>query len=79
MTQSALKKKLHKAIDDINDNELLEAVYTILNSRIQAVQHELNDEDLRILEERRASYEAGKAKTYSLKEFKKKMRRNLSK
>jgi hypothetical protein len=33
MTNAALKKKLYKTIDDINDNEILEAVYTILKSK----------------------------------------------
>ncbi len=36
MTNAALKKKLYKTIDDINDNEILEAVYIILKSKSSA-------------------------------------------
>jgi len=79
MTQTALKKKLHKAIDNIDDNELLEAVYTILNARGYSSSFELSDEDIRVIEERSALYEAGKLKTETLSEFKKKMRKRLSK
>ncbi|HXB39705.1 MAG TPA: hypothetical protein VNZ49_04135 [Bacteroidia bacterium] len=79
MTQTALKKKLHKAIDDIEDNNLLEAVYTILNSRGYASSFKLSDEDIRIIEERSALYEAGKLKTYTIKEARKKIMRGRSK
>lgn len=33
MTNAALKKELYKTIDAINDNAILEAVYTILKSK----------------------------------------------
>lgn len=79
MTQTALKKKLHKAIDDIDDSELLEAVYTILNSRGYTRSYELSDEDLRIIEERSTLYQAGKLKTYNIKESRKKFMRGRSK
>ncbi len=79
MTNTALKKKLHQAIDDIQDNELLEAVYTILNARGYPSSFELSDEDMRVIEERSALYQAGKLKTETLKEFKKNMKKRLSK
>jgi hypothetical protein len=79
MKQAALKKKLHQFIDDINDDTLLEAVYTILNSSWHKPPYEISDEDIRIIEERSALYEAGKLKTETLAEFKKKMRKRLSK
>ncbi len=79
MTQTALKKELHKAIDNINDNSILEAVYTILSSRTSPSAYELSDEDMRIIEERRTLYETGKLKTYSAKEVKKKLLKGLSK
>jgi hypothetical protein len=79
MTKTALKKELHKAIDNIDDNSILEAVYTILNSRASSSSFELSDEDWRIIEERKSLYEAGKLKTLSLTEFKKKVKKKLSK
>jgi hypothetical protein len=79
MTKTALKKELHKAIDNIDDDTLLEAIYTILNSRANSYSFELSDEDLRIVEERRTLYEAGKLKTTTLAGFKKKVKKKLSK
>lgn len=79
MTKTALKKKLHQAIDDINDNELLEAVYTILNTRGYANSYQLSDEDIRVIEERSVLYEAGKLKTYTVKEARKKFMRGRPK
>jgi hypothetical protein len=35
MTTSSLKKELHKTIDEINDNSLLEAVYTLLKKNVR--------------------------------------------
>lgn len=36
MTATALKKELHKAIDEVTDHVILEAVYAILNKSIAA-------------------------------------------
>ena len=79
MTQTALKKKLHKAIDDTDDSNLLEAIYTILDRTNNSYSFELSDEDLRIIEERSALYEAGKLKTYTIKEARKKFGKNRAK
>lgn len=79
MTSTAIKKELHKAIDNIEDNNLLEAIYTILNSQNKQYPFELSDEDLQIVEERRILYETGKLKTITLSEFKKKVKKKLSK
>ncbi len=35
MTATTLKRELHKAIDEVNDNVILEAVYAILNKSIE--------------------------------------------
>ena len=79
MTKTALKKELHKAIDNIEDNSILEAVYTILNSRASYSNYKLTEEDIHIINERKASYKAGKSKMYSPKEVKKKLLKSLSK
>ncbi len=79
MTQTALKKKLHKAIDDTDDNNLLEAIYTILDRTNNAYAFELSNEDVRIIEERSTLYEAGKLKTYTIKEARKKFRQSRPK
>ncbi len=79
MTQTALKKELHKAIDNIDDESILEAVYTILNSRTTYSSFQLTDEDIRIIEDRKASYKAGKSKMLTPKEVKKKIMKSLGK
>jgi len=79
MTQAALKKQLHKTIDKIDDNNILEAVYTILSSKNSSAIYEVSDEDMNIIEERRALYEAGKLKVYTAKEVKKKLLKGLKK
>jgi hypothetical protein len=79
MTQTALKKELHKAIDNIDDESILKAVYTILNSRTTYSSFQLSDEDIRIIEERKASYKAGKSKGYTVKEIKAKVLKKLYK
>jgi len=79
MTKTALKKELHKAIDNIEDDTLLEAIYTILNSQHKQYSFELSEKDWNVVEERRASYEAGKSKAYTIKEVRKRIMKNLSK
>ena len=79
MTQTALKKELHKAIDNIKDGMLLEAIYIILNSQHKQYSFELSEEDWNVVEERRASYEAGRSKAYTIKEVRKRVMKNLSK
>ena len=79
MTKTALKKELHKAIDNIEDDTLLEAIYTILSSQHKQYSLELSEEDWNVVEERRASYEAGKSKAYTIKEVRKRIMKNLSK
>lgn len=79
MSQTALKKEIHKAIDNIDDDQLLEAIYTILNSRAYNSSFELTDEDIRVIEERRSAYKAGKTRMLSPSEVKKKILKKLSK
>jgi hypothetical protein len=79
MTTAALKREIQKTIENINDNHLLEAVYTILNNATNYTNYELSREDMNIVEERKRNYKAGKMKTYSVAEVKKKILKNLGK
>jgi hypothetical protein len=69
MTTSSLKKELHKVIDMTEDTILLEAIYTLLNSKSIS---DLSPEQYSLVEERRQSYKKGKIKTVSLAEVRKK-------
>lgn len=76
MTSLALKKSLHQAIDEIEDEIFLQAVYTIVSSKVEdAKEYELSDEQLHILEERRAKYLSGKGQSYSWDEVKERLKK----
>ncbi len=78
MTKTTLKKNIHKAVDEIDDATLLEAVYTLL-SRVSLDDIEWTDEDIRIVEERRAGYLSGKDKGISIQEAKKRLKKKFGK
>lgn len=78
MTKETLKKNIHKAIDNINDDAVLKAVYTLLN-RVSVDDFEWTDEDIRIVEERRASYLSGQDKGISISEAKRRLKKKLGK
>ena len=79
MTTQVLKKEIYRAIDNIDDAALLEAVFTILKKNLESPGYELSDADIKVIEERKALYESGKAKVYSVSEVKKKILKNLGK
>lgn len=79
MTNATLKKEIHKVIDNIDDNQVLEAVFTLLNVSRPQSDYELSENDIKIIEERRSNYKKGKTKTYTVSEVKKKILKNLGK
>lgn len=78
MTTAILKSEITKALDSIQDKSFLEALYTIINTRSETFDYELNEADKKVLDERKKSYKSGKAKTYSMYEVRKKVLKNLS-
>ena len=75
MDTHSIKAALHERIDAINDDRILEAVYTLLeNNRNEAFDYQLTDEQLIMLQERDEKYQRGEMKTQSLEEFKKEMK-----
>jgi len=79
MTTSSLKKKIYQCVDHIDDNKLLEAVYTILNGHALQNDFELNAEDIKVIESRKKLISSGKEKLYTVSEVKKKLLKNISK
>ena len=71
MTTLALKEKLYKAIDNIDDNSFLNAVYTILNEKAREHDYVLTDEQKTELDEQLHLHKAGKTKSYTLQEVRK--------
>lgn len=79
MTRSVLKKKIHNCVDNINDEKLLEAVYTILNEHVSHTEFELSAEDIKIINARKKAILNGDEKVFTVAETKKKLLKNLGK
>jgi hypothetical protein len=76
MSAAEIKKELHKAIDEIENKELLQAILTILSQAATYPKtYQLTGEQLQILKERETEYLKGDSKVQSLEEFRKKMNR----
>jgi PHD/YefM family antitoxin component YafN of YafNO toxin-antitoxin module len=74
MSVSEIRQQLHKAIDEIDNIELLQAMLVILaQSSYQLEEFQLTDKQLNILHEREEKYLKGESKTHSLDEFRTKM------
>ena len=65
-----LKDKIHFAISDIEDEKILESIYTLINySNLQQENSAVNNEQLSILKEREANYLAETQKGYNSDEI----------
>ena len=74
MKTSTLKKEIYHAIDNTKDNEILEAVYTILKRTVveaEDIMEELTAERKKDLDKRLADHKAGKLKYYTIDEVRK--------
>jgi hypothetical protein len=78
MTKTTLKKKIVDCVEQINDEKILEAVYTLLNGQLDN-DYELNAEDLKVIEARKKAILKGEEKTYTVSQVKKKLLKNLGK
>jgi len=63
-----IKEALHQTIEDINDDTVLYAAYALLQKN-KNQQTAPSEEQLNILLERDAQYQAGKMKVYSFEEL----------
>ena len=74
MSVSEIRQRLHKAIDEIESKELLQAMLTILaqNSYLSE-EYQLTNQQLNILREREEKYLKGESKSQTLEEFRAKM------
>lgn len=73
MSVSDLKARLHGVIDEIDNKIFLEALLTIASSQKTCEHGALNENEIRILEERNARYLAGEEKEISAEELKEKI------
>jgi hypothetical protein len=79
MTKTNLKKKIVDCVEIIDDEKILEAVYTLLNGQVSNNDYELSEDDLKIIESRRKSVLKGEEITYTVAQVKKKLLKNLGK
>ena len=75
MEEASIKELLHEAIGNIEDENLLLAVYTILSSakKDSDYQFEVSDERLAMLKERETRYLKGEEKVHTLEQVKDKI------
>lgn len=74
MSVAEIKQELYKAIEGIENKELLQAMLTILlQSDYQRKGGRLTDEQLQVLKEREGEYSKGESRVQSLEEFRAKM------
>jgi hypothetical protein len=78
MTTNILKNEISKALNNINDKSFLEALYTIINTRLETFDYDLNDAHKKGLDDHKMEYKNGKAKTYTMSEVRKKVLKNIS-
>jgi hypothetical protein len=78
MTTNILKNEISKALNGINDKSFLEAIYTIINTRLENYDYELTEADKKVLDDRKMEYKNGKLKTYTVNEVRKKVLKNIS-
>jgi hypothetical protein len=71
-----LKSKITKAVNEIDDESFLEAIYVIINKH-SAATYELNEDEIQLLNERKELYESGKANTFSVQEVREKILKNI--
>jgi len=79
MANANLKKRIVDCVEHIDDEKILEAVYTLLNRQVANSDYELSAEDIKIINARRKAVLKGSEKTYTVAQVKKKLLKNLGK
>ena len=79
MTKAVLKNNIYKAIEKIDDNSFLEAVYKIISTKIESEdEHKLSDIQKKSLDDRKKRHQTGESKSSSWADVKKKARKSLN-
>ena len=72
MTTTLIKKKLAKAISEIDDSDFLQALHTIVSSKKEEdAIYRLSPAQKKELDKRQASHKSGQSKSYSWTQVKK--------
>lgn len=74
MKTSEIKKNIHRAVDKIEDTNLLQAFYTILEKQIESeVEYQLSNDQKKELNKRLANHKKGIGKSYPWTDVKKRL------
>ncbi|MEO7766175.1 MAG: hypothetical protein ABIS01_02070 [Ferruginibacter sp.] len=65
MTTTLLKQQIAKAVNEIEDKDFLEAVYTIVSNKAEAADFELSSEMKGELDARKERHKNGASKSYT--------------
>ncbi len=80
MTKTVLKRNLHEAIEQIEDDGFLQAVYKIISTKVEEEEgFVLSPVHKKLLDEREASHKKGLGKSYSWQDAKKEIRKSVKK
>ncbi len=71
MTSAALKKNITAIVANINDKSFLEAVFTIINTKMHESNYTLTIEQKKELDKRKQRHIKGESKSYTWNEVKK--------
>lgn len=79
MTKTALRKKIVDCVEQVQNEKILEAVYTLLNEQTDNNDYEISADDLKIIETRRKAVLNGEEKLYTATQVKRKLLKDLNK
>ncbi len=74
MTKAALKNKILKAINEVEDKRVLKVIYHLVSCHLKTENFELSDEDKADLDERMDHYKAYPEEGFSWEEVKERVR-----
>jgi len=79
MTKTALRKKIVDCVEQVQNEKILEAVYTLLNEQSDNNDYEISAADWKIIEASRKVVLNGEEKLYTAAQVKRKLLKDLGK
>jgi hypothetical protein len=79
MAGKTIRKELHQAIDNIDDEQFLKAIYTILAEKLSEYNYSLSLEQDKEVDRRIEAHKKGESKSYSWTQAKKSIKAKLKK
>jgi hypothetical protein len=77
MSNSDLKTGITKMLKQLNDERFLRTIYAMVSEYTGIDDYSISDDQKKMLESRRKAHKAGKSKSYSVKQMKEMVLKNL--